>query len=259
LQRHAQFERLIRGVWCRTDLPLKYARTLLAKRGELGLPGLVGIVHGPFLRCDGTVVSDPGYDAATQVLYGPTDSAAPTVRPYLTVAMAEEVLHRLWAPFREFPFAGDVDRGSVLALLLTAAERTGIATAPGGLIESHDAGSGKTLLAQAIAHLTGCPAVPQALAQHEEEVRKSLFSVARAATPCVFYDNVGRDRAVDSASLAMALTSGAIADRVLGESTHASIPFRSLFLFTGNNPRIVGDLNRRLLRVRVTPHMENPW
>ena len=91
-----------------------------------------------------------------------------------------------------------------------------MATSPGGLIESHEAGSGKTLCAQAIANLTGQGAIPQALSQNEEEIRKSLFSVARLGTPSVLYDNVGRDRAVDSASLAMVLTSGTLADRVLG-------------------------------------------
>jgi hypothetical protein len=175
------------------------------------------------------------------------------------VGDAEQALRLLWSPFREFPFPEDADRGSVLALLLTAALRPGFATAPGTLIESHEAGSGKTLLAQAIANLTGDPAVPQALAQHEDEIRKALFSAARSGTPTVLYDNVGRDRAVDSASLAMALTSGTIADRILGESTYATVPFRALLLLTGNNTRIAGDLNRRLLRVRITPNVENPW
>ena len=54
-------------------------------------------------------------------------------------------------------------------------------------------------------------------------------------------------------------TSGTIADLILGESTYASVPFRSLLLLTGNNTRIAGDLNRRLLRVRITPNVENPW
>jgi hypothetical protein len=205
------------------------------------------------------VVDEPGYDEATQVLYCPTGPTAPSVRRALTVTMAEDALRHLWAPFREFPFSSDVDRGCTLALLLTAALRPGIAIAPGGLIESHEAGSGKTLCAQALASLSGCPAIPQALAQHEEEIRKALFSAARAGTPSVLYDNVGRDRALDSASLAMALTSGTIADRILGESTYAIVPFRSLILLTGNNTRIVGDLNRRLLRVRITPNVENPW
>ena len=259
LQRHAEFERLQRGGWCRTDLPPKYARTILAKRGEMGLRDLGAIVPGPFLRPDGSVVDQPGYDDRTQVLYRPAGPSAPTVRRDVTPAVAEEVLRHLWAPFSKFPFAGDVDRGCVLALLLTAALRAGVPTSPGGLIESHEAGSGKTLCAQAIANLTGVPAVPQALSQYEEETRKSLFSAARAGVPCVLYDNVGRDRALDSASLAMVLTSGTIADRVLGESTYVTVPFRSLLLFTGNNTQIVGDLNRRLLRVRITPNVENPW
>ena len=75
----------------------------------------------------------------------------------------------------------------------------------------------------------------------------------------MLYDNVGRDRAIDSASLALVLTSGTLADRILGESTYASVPFRALILLTGNNTRIAGDLNRRLLRVRITPNVENPW
>jgi hypothetical protein len=261
LQRHAEFERYktSANAWLPTDLPPKYACTILAKRGEMDLPGLVAVTAAPFLRPDGSVVDEPGYDDATEVLYRPAGASAPSVRRGLPRANANEVLDHLWAPFSKFPFAGDVDRGSALALMLTAALRPGIATAPGGLIESHEAGSGKTLCAQAIANLTGVPAVPQALSQYEDEIRKSLFSVARAGIPCLFYDNVGRDRAVDSESLAMVLTSGTIADRVLGESTYATVPLRSLLLFTGNNPRIIGDLNRRLLRVRITPQVENPW
>lgn len=260
IQRHAEFERLVpKSGWCPADLPPKYARTILAKRGEMGLPGLVAVTTGPFLRPDGSIVDEPGYDDTTQVLYCATGACVPTVRRQVTVAMADKLLRQLWAPFCEFPFAGDVDRGSVLALLLTAALRPGMAISPGGLIASHEAGSGKTLCTQAIANLTGVPAVPQAMSEDEEEMRKSLFSVARYGTPSVLYDNVGRDRAVDSASLAMVLTSGTIADRVLGESTYSKVPFRSLLLLTGNNPRIIGDLNRRLLRVRITPKVENPW
>src|SRR3989442_1317648 len=259
LQRHAELERFRQKAWRRTDLSPKYAKTILAKAGGMGLPGLVAVTAGPYLRPDGSIVDEPGYDDVTQVLYKPTGPCPPTVRRQMTRALAGDVLRQLWEPFREFPFGGDVDRGVVLALLLTAALRVGLGTAPGGLIESHEAGSGKTLCAQAIANLTGVPAVPQGMTRHDAGIRKSLFSVARAGLPCVFYDNVGRDRAVDSASLAMALTTGTIADRVLGESTYATVPFRSLLLLTGNNPRIVGDLNRRLLRAGISPPVENPW
>lgn len=193
------------------------------------------------------------------MLYHPAGLLAPPVRTLRSIGEAESVVRQLFAPFSEFPFAGDVDRGSALALVLTAALRAGIPTAPGGVIESHEAGSGKTLFAQAVANLTGTPASPQALAQAEEEIRKALFSAGRAGIPAVLFDNVYRDRVVDSASLAMVLTSGRIADRVLGKSIHAIVPFRSLMLLTGNNPRVAGDLNRRLLRVRITPNIENPW
>ena len=259
LQRRAAFEKRRSNVWGPTDLPSKYAETILARQGELALPSLVAVTPGPFLRPDGSVVDQPGYDAATQVLYRSTGPDAPTVRQDMTRSMAEEALRYLWAPFGRFPFAEDVDRGVILALLLTAAVRPGIAIAPGGLIESHEAGSGKTLAAQAIANLTGVPAVPQAMAQHEEEIRKAIFAFALGGTSALFFDNVGRERPLDSASLAMVLTSGAISDRVLGKSIHAAVPFRSLMLFTGNNTSVVGDLNRRILRARIAPGVENPW
>ena len=261
LQRRAEFERFNekRGCWCRTDLAVRYANTLIAKRGEIGLPDLVAVVHGPFLRVDGSIVDEPGYDVSTQVLFHPIGAGGPPVRHDVPREIAQEALRQLWEPFSRFPFAGDVDRGTVLALILTAALRAGIPISPGGLIESHEAGSGKTLCAQAIANLTGVPANPQALSGDEEEIRKSLFAAARGGVPCVLYDNVGRDRPLHSAALAMVLTSGTIADRILGESTYLRLPNRSLLLFTGNNARIVGDLNRRLLRASITPNVENPW
>lgn len=260
LQRTVDFVRRTReGDLRPTDLSMKYAKTILAKSGEIGLPSLTAITNGPFLRPDGSLVAEPGYDRPTGVLYHPAGLLAPPIRTLKSIGEVESVLRQLFAPFREFPFAGDVDRGSALALVLTAALRAGIPTAPGGVIESHEAGSGKTLFAQAVANLTGTPASPQALAQAEEEIRKALFSAGRAGIPAVLFDNVYRDRVVDSASLAMVLTSGRIADRVLGKSIHAIVPFRSLMLLTGNNPRVAGDLNRRLLRVRITPNIENPW
>src|SRR2546426_8988464 len=67
-----------------------------------------------------------------------------------------------------------------LALLLTAALRVGLATAPGGLIESHEAGSGKTLCAQAIANLTGVPAVPQAIDRKSTRLNSSHLVISYA-------------------------------------------------------------------------------
>ena len=136
MQRNANFvkPKKIDGAWeyCPTDLAPKYARTLLAKSGEMGLPSLVAVTAGPFLRPDGSVVDEPGYDEATQVLYRATGPTAPSVRRDPTISAATEALRQLWAPFREFPLAGHVDRGSVLALLLTAALRPAFPPHPVG-------------------------------------------------------------------------------------------------------------------------------
>jgi hypothetical protein len=86
LQRRANFVRPNKKGWEPKDLPPKYAQTILAKRGEIGLPDLMAVTHGPFLRSDGSVVDQPGYDASTQVLYFSSGLRAPSVRRDLSTA-----------------------------------------------------------------------------------------------------------------------------------------------------------------------------
>ncbi len=63
----------------------------------------------------------------------------------------------------------------------------------------------------------------------------------------------------DSASLATALTSPRFSDRVLGKSETATVPNTTMFLMSGNNLEIAGDMARRVLICRIDPRTDTPF
>jgi len=63
----------------------------------------------------------------------------------------------------------------------------------------------------------------------------------------------------DSAALAAALTSSTFTDRILGRSESVTLPNTAMFLFTGNNLTLQGDMVRRLLVCRIDPQSEKPF
>jgi hypothetical protein len=63
----------------------------------------------------------------------------------------------------------------------------------------------------------------------------------------------------DSAALAAALTNQTFTDRVLGKSEAPTVPNKALFLLTGNNLCLAGDMPRRVLVCRIDPQSERPF
>lgn len=60
------------GRWAPTDVPFRIARRLLAKAAKWSdIPILTGIVEGPMLRPDGSVLEEPGYDPHIGLLLDP--------------------------------------------------------------------------------------------------------------------------------------------------------------------------------------------
>jgi hypothetical protein len=73
MMRAAEFERWdarARG-FVPKDCPAQVADTYLAREGHWRLPTLLGIVNAPFLRVDGTICDQAGYDAASELLFEP--------------------------------------------------------------------------------------------------------------------------------------------------------------------------------------------
>lgn len=241
------------------DPPPRVVRPILSLKSRRNLKPLTAVITAPTMRLDGSVLDVPGYDPATQLLFDTHDEPGP-VLDQPTLAQANAALATLWVPFREFPFVGPADKGILLAAILTAALRPSLPTAPGFAFDAPTQGSGKTLLARCIAILaTGGEASvwPHTKGRDDEETRKRVFAALLAGTRAIIWDNA--TGIFDSPSLAAALTSPVFEDRVLAKSESRSVPNRALFLLTGNNLALGGEMPRRILLSRIDPQTEEPF
>ena len=65
--------------WIDKDCPNVIGETLLAREGVWQVPVLLGIVHTPQLRADGSLLTTPGYDPQTQLLFKPDGEVFPEI------------------------------------------------------------------------------------------------------------------------------------------------------------------------------------
>lgn len=240
--------------------PLAASADLLGAPDDApNLRTLEGVVSVPTLRADGSIISEPGYDDATGLLYLP--------EPGLTVPEVSE------SPTREqvraavrlilddviggFPFVNDDHRANFVGSLLTPMLRT-IVPPPYKLlaIEAHQPGSGKTLLAQVHGAIHGIVFRGE-MANDEAEVGKQITTILMFTTaPVVVFDNVSG--LLKSSKLASVLTSNTWSDRVLGAHQNVQVPNDRMWAITGNNLALGGDLPRRTLRSAIDPGMPSP-
>jgi hypothetical protein len=227
---------------------------------EKPFPKLTRISYTPYFAPSGRLVTEPGYDAEAQTFYAPAPGlVVPDIaeRPTREQALRaldyvdRELLH-------DFPFVGTADKAHALGLMLLPFVRDMIAGAtPLHDIESPAPGSGKGLLMKVLL----MPAVGgrqlTAGAAHEgAEWEKRLISFLRLSPQALVLDNVN-DR-VDSGFLCTALTEPEISSRVLGQSEQVTIPVRTVWVMTANNPKFSGEVARRTLRIRIDPGVERP-
>jgi hypothetical protein len=227
-------------------------------RGEWpGIRPLAGVTEYPVMRPDGTVLERPGYDAATGLVLEPTATfprvpASPS-REH-AIAAARELLEFV----ADFPFASDAHRSAWLTIPLTLVARPAIPDCtPLVLIDANTPGAGKTLLAEVgVAMVTGRPLPRMTQAAADEETRKRITSLAIAGESVTLVDNVAG--ALGGPSLDAALTSTEWTDRALGENRQIKVPLRMVWIATGNNATLAGDLLRRTLHVRLEARTERP-
>ncbi len=244
--------------WLAVDCPIDLAKRIIAMRGLYGLPRLRAVLTAPILTLDGRVLDRDGHDPETGLLLILNAHEVTPIPKNPTAEQLREAVAALWVPFKDFPFVGAVGRGVMLVAILTAVMRAVLPTAPGFLFTAPTAGSGKSLLALCLAIIVGAdPPTLMPPTMEEEELRKRLLAALREGREALVFDNVSGH--LDSAALCAFLTSREYGDRVLGSSITISIPTTGLFLATGNNVALVGDLNRRLLTCRIDPQTDKPY
>ena len=97
--------------WIDKDCPNVIGETLLAREGVWRVPVLLGVVHTPQLRADGSLLTTPGYDPQTQLLFKPDGEVFPEIpeqpQQGRRTARALEAVKQAIATF---PFTGEADR-----------------------------------------------------------------------------------------------------------------------------------------------------
>lgn len=230
---------------------------VLSRQSWPGLPVLRRIISTPVLRPDGTLLQDPGYDPATGY-YLTARTLLDRVPDRPTTRQINDAHTFLLDRFLvDFPWRSDADRANYLALLITPIIRPYTrALAPFGIVEATMPGSGKTILTSCVGLLVGQRVLtwPDA----EEELRKAITTVLADQVGAVVFDNLTEGAVINSAVLARLITERTWTDRRLGSNTAATYPNDRLWLATGNNLRVGGDMASRSVWVRLDPNCPAP-
>lgn len=219
---------------------------------------LTAVTHTPVVRKDGTILDRPGYDDASGVLYLPDPGLS--VPPVSAAPSAKEVRRAgrmLLEIVADFPFVTPHDRANYLGALLTPLLRP-LVPPPYKLVAigAPQRGSGKSLLASVMRVLHG-GVFKSEMPTSDDELRKFVTSTLEQTTgPVVQFDNVMG--VLKSSVLDGLLTSAEWSDRRLGATEMVTIPNDRLWVATGNNVHIGGDLERRTLWVTLNAGVERP-
>ncbi len=237
--------------------PLCYAKTVRARGQWKGIRPLTGVVPGPALRPDWSLLSRQGYDVDTG-LYVWSEMPGLSVPPLPSFADAKQAAEELLDVVCDFPFESDVHRAAWLSGVLTPASRTVfVGPAPLILIDGNVRGSGKSLLADLIGLINTGEPIPRGVdSGRAEEQQKLITSLMLGNESMFLFDNIHRD--FGGAAIDAALTAPTWKDRVLGESRMVEGPLRTTIFGTGNNVRLRGDLVRRVVHIRLSSSEEKP-
>lgn len=248
------------GDWQVVNCPKDVAETYAARGGRWRVPVLLGVVTAPTLRSDGSLITEPGYDVRTGLLYDPLGvdfgeiNLSPTRDDALRgVAVLNDLL-------RDFPFRSEADRSVALSGVLTAVARQMMPTAPMHAFDAPVAGSGKSKLVDVAAVVaTGHRAAVTATGRDrygDAELEKRLAASVLGGDAVISLDNL--EEPLGGEFLCQLLTQASVKIRPFGKLQNVTVPSTCTMFATGNNLVLVGDLTRRSLVGRLDPGVERP-
>jgi len=217
---------------------------------------LAGVTGVPFFRPDGSICATDGYDPVTQYVLWSDDNVKFNVPDEPTDLDVAQAVQTILAPLDGFPFVSDADCNAWIGMALTPMMRF---YTPGpyklGLIGAHQAGSGKTYLASMLAELYGGQ-VHAMLPEEDAEIRKIVTGVLQEKGGVIVFDNV--EGKIAQPALAALLTSPKWSGRLLSKNVNVTLDNDRMWVVTGNNVTIDGDMARRVLKCMIDPGMSNP-
>jgi hypothetical protein len=214
---------------------------------------LNGITRTPFMRSDGSVCQEDGYDKVTGTFLAldPTVTwlEVPATPTREQIDYSRRLLIDDW--LGDFAFDDAEARANMLALLLTPLTRSMVDKVPLAVLDGLQPQVGKGMIADLLAIMaTGEAASLASLPGVEEERRKQLTSMFLDGRELVFFDEA---HVLEGDSLAKALTGAVWSDRVLGASKSVEIPNRMTWVAMGNKVELVRDIAERVYRIYIAP------
>ena len=240
------------------DPPRSVAAGLVEAGAWKTIPALKAVVDRQLWLAPGKA-HPGGYDRETGIYC--TTRAAALARADASKEEAEEALCVLRGAIKTFPWASECDEAAALASMLAALARPVLEIAPLVLITAPAPGSGKGLLAHAIAQFAQAqPVAGATLSSDDEEVRKDLFSRLLQGRNVILFDEIaaGAGAALDNPALRTLATSPRFSARILGASREAEVSTSATVIITANNATPGADSARRMLEIRLDPRCEAP-
>ncbi len=244
--------------WKRCKPPRDFCTDYITqRRGRYAARLLVGIARVPFIRDDGTIRVEPGYDPETGIF---VDRAPNLVVPdFPTLDDAKAALARVMKPFEYYKFE-DPEHGplQVLAANLTALQRPYMKTAPMFVVNGVQAGTGKGQICRAIAHLALGTTPPFMSWGHDDDEFKKRFDTMLLASPVMLVIDNCNGRVLRGDTLEMILSEGEATIRQFNTLEAITVRSRTFIMANGNSIRISGDMSRRGIKINVLPHSASP-
>lgn len=241
--------------------PVDAIRALDGEARWPGVPLLAGITATPVLRDDGTIHDTEGYDPNSGYYYSPVDGfVLPDLPETPTHSDCQAALRLLRDELlADFPFVDEASAANALALVLTNVLRVLVrGLVPLALVNAPQAGTGKTALAELSCLVgSGTGASLSTLPHNDEELRKRLTALLMGGSSTVILDNL--EQKLVSATLAGMLTTKWWSDRILGKSKIVRVKNDAVWICTGNNLTLGGDLARRSFAINLDARTARPW
>lgn len=204
------------------------------------------------------MLDQPGYDVASGVLYLPESGlTVPPVPETPTVGQRDAASALLLSLLEDFPFVSHHDRANYLGCFLLPLIRLLVPPPYQMLIiGAPQRGSGKSLLAQLLRTVHG-GVFRSEIPSTEDERRKVITSILDGTSaPVVQFDNVSGE--LKSSVMDGLLTNKEWSDRRLGVHENIIATNDRLWVVTGNNIHIGGDMDRRVLWSTINANLEHP-
>jgi putative DNA primase/helicase len=244
--------------WLQCDPPSLVAKVLAARKGRWRLRPVLGVLTCPTIRPDGSILSEPGYDAATRLYCMPDPTLQmPHIPERPSRGDAEQALAILDALLIDFKFVGEVDRAVALSLFISSVVRGALHMVPLHAFTAPTPGSGKSYLADVTTAIVSgryCPVITPG--RSEEELEKRLGAMLLAGCPTISLDNVSGELTGDA--LCQVTERPTVRIRILGTSETPECEFRGIVIANGNNLVVAGDMIRRVVLGKLDAGVERP-